>query len=243
MRSLYDCAARKFSEPTAADIRKRAAEKKPGFWLDVESPDEEDYDLLTKVFRFHPLTIEDVRHQNQRPKFEEFSGYEFMVLFSADWAGDQLSLREHHLYLGEKYLITIHYEAEPALNTVRKRLEEGDEHSEPDLVTYLVLSALVDQVFDVLGKIDDSADAVQDRALSRPTSQTLSEITGLRHDVAVLRRHLGTERDMFQRLLTHALQGHDQETALYYRDVYDHIARQYEQADAIRDLLSGAMDI
>jgi magnesium transporter len=245
MRTLFDCAAKSFTEPTPDEIAKRVAEKRFGFWLDIQNPDEDDYNLLTEVFRFHPLTIEDVRHQNQRPKFEEFSGYEFIVLFSSDWEGEQLGVREHHLYLGDKFLITIHHEPEPGFKEVRERLEQGGEGepSGPDLVTYLVLSTLVDQVFGVLEKIDDTADSVQDRALTRATPQTLSEITNLRHDVAVLRRHLGAERDLFQRLLTHALQNHDQETTLYYRDVYDHLVRQYEQADAVRDLLSGAMDI
>ena len=244
MRSLFDCSGQRFSEPAAADIAKRVAEKRYGFWLDIQAPDDDDYDLLSQAFHFHPLTIEDVRHQNQRPKFEEFTGYEFMVLFSSDWQGDHATVREHHVYLGDKYVITIHHEPEPAFDAVRERLQEGDgEKSGADLVTYLVLSALVDHVFDVLEEIDDTADNVQDRALSRPTPATLAEISNLRHDVAVLRRNLGAERDMFQRLLTHALQNHDQETTLYYRDVYDHVVRQYEQADSIRDLLSGAMDI
>lgn len=245
MRSLYDCATRKFSSPSPAEATQRAEEKRGGFWLDIENPEEADYDLLQAAFAFHPLTIEDVRHQNQRPKFEEFGGYEFMVLFSSDWQGDHLSVREHHLYLANDFLVTVHQEPEPGFADVRKRLQEGagPDAGGLDLVTYLVLSALVDQVFDVLGQIDDTADAVQDRALTRPTSDTLARITSLRHDVAVLRRQLGAERDMFQRLLTHALQQHNQDTTLYFRDVYDHVVRQYEQADAIRDLLSGAMDI
>jgi magnesium transporter len=30
---------------------------------------------------------------------------------------------------------------------------------------------------------------------------------------------------------------------LYYRDVYDHIVRQYETVDSLRDLLTSAMDV
>jgi magnesium transporter len=61
--------------------------------------------------------------------------------------------------------------------------------------------------------------------------------------VSDLRRLLGAQRDMFQRLLTHALTGGDAELPLYYRDVYDHQVRQYEAVDALRDLLTGAMDV
>ena len=47
---------------------------------------------------------------------------------------------------------------------------------------------------------------------------------------------------MFQRLVTLSLEA-DRETTAYYRDVYDHIIRQYETVDSLRDLLTGAMDV
>src|SRR5207248_753996 len=125
MRSLYDCAAKTFTHPGAADVAARVAEKRFGFWLDIESPEDDDYKLLAEGFGFHPLTIEDVRHQNQRPKFEEFTGYDFMVLFSSDWQGDRPEIREHHLYLGDRFLISIHHEPEPAFKAVRERLEQA----------------------------------------------------------------------------------------------------------------------
>src|SRR5438270_5419397 len=31
--------------------------------------------------------------------------------------------------------------------------------------------------------------------------------------------------------------------SIYYRDVYDHLIRQYETVDSLRDLLTGAMDV
>jgi magnesium transporter len=47
---------------------------------------------------------------------------------------------------------------------------------------------------------------------------------------------------MFQRLVTLALE-QDRETTAFYRDVYDHVIRQYETIDSLRDLLTGAMDV
>jgi len=49
-----------------------------GFWLDIQGPTEEDLNLLEKVFGFHHLTIEDIQHQDQRPKLEEYAGYTFI---------------------------------------------------------------------------------------------------------------------------------------------------------------------
>jgi magnesium transporter len=59
-----------------------------------------------------------------------------------------------------------------------------------------------------------------------------------------LRKVLGAQRDVFQRLTTHTV-GFEggQDMTIYYRDVYDHIIRQYETVDSLRDLLTSAMDV
>jgi magnesium transporter len=54
---------------------------------------------------------------------------------------------------------------------------------------------------------------------------------------------LGAQRDVFQRLTTHGIHLQQQDMTLYYRDVYDHIVRQYETVDSLRDLLTSTMDV
>src|SRR5260370_2699645 len=45
---------------------------KDGFWLDIEEPDADDYKLLQQTFKFHPLTIRDIQHQNELPKNNDY---------------------------------------------------------------------------------------------------------------------------------------------------------------------------
>ncbi|HET6512220.1 MAG TPA: CorA family divalent cation transporter, partial [Candidatus Kapabacteria bacterium] len=46
-------------------------------WVDVTDPTGEDFTQLAEEFSFHPLSIEDVRQEHQRPKIEEYPGYYF----------------------------------------------------------------------------------------------------------------------------------------------------------------------
>ena len=89
-------------DATAEGIAGCLLRSEQGFWLDIENPDESDYALLRDTFGFHPLTLEDIRHQNQRPKLEEYQDYAFVVLFAAEWEGDDLQIREHPLYLSSR---------------------------------------------------------------------------------------------------------------------------------------------
>src|SRR6266508_3830054 len=197
-----------------------------GFWLDIEAPDEEDFDVLENIFKFHALTIEDVRHRNQRPKLEEYSGYSFMVAFSAEWANGRLVLREHDIYLGRDYIITVHDEPAAVLAELRDRIRKSPEltKNQPAFLTYLVIDAIVDCNFPPLARLDDMID-------------------GLKDDITELRRFLSAQRDLFQQLISHSLDLHQHDLMVYWRDVHDHILRQYETVDSLRDLLTGAMDV
>jgi magnesium transporter len=216
-----------------------------GFWLDIEAPDDSDYELLEKTFKFHTLTIEDIRHQDQRPKVDDYEEYNFSVLFVAELAGDELTLREHHLFVGAHYLVTVHQEPSPELQQLQERIQRSPElaHNKPSFLTYLAIDTIVDATFPVLDELDDVVDALEDDVTRTATRESLARIYNLKHTVSELRRFLGAQRDVFQKLTTHGIHLQQDDMTLYYRDVYDHMIRQYETADSLRDLLTGAMDV
>ena len=48
-------------------------------WIDLEGQDEPQLRFLQERFGFHPLTIEDCAHFDQRAKLEEYGDYLFIV--------------------------------------------------------------------------------------------------------------------------------------------------------------------
>jgi magnesium transporter len=216
-----------------------------GFWLDIIDPDEEDFEVLSKVFGFHQLTIEDIEHKQQRPKLEEYAGYSFMVVFSAEWLKDKITFIEHFIYLGRHYVVTVHDRKTASLETLRDHIkaDPGKTQEQAAYLTYMVIDALVDDTFPLLERLDEMIDQLQDDIIEKADPSMLATIYSLKHDVAELRRFLANQRDLFQRLITHSLDLHAADMTVYWRDVQDHILRQYETVDSLRDLLTGAMDV
>jgi len=214
------------------------------FWLDIEAPGEDDYRLLSNTFKFHKLTIEDVENRNQRPKLDSYDDYMFAVMFVVGYDGQLVSFREHHLYISASFVVSVHQEPEPSFEKFNERIAETPQGAcrTTSLLAYLVLDALVDATFDALEALDESVDRLQDEILLDATPAQLSLLQDMKHGVSETRRVLGAQRDMFQGLVTRSLQA-DPETTAYYRNVYDHILRQYETVDSLRDLLTGAMDV
>ncbi|MHB8489287.1 MAG: magnesium/cobalt transporter CorA [Candidatus Dormibacteria bacterium] len=243
MRTLFTADGH-HREVAASDVQQLLAAQHQVFWLDIQAPDDDDYRLLSDTFKFHQLTIEDVRHQNQRPKLDGYDGYVFAVVFVIALTGEEVSFREHHLYIAPDYLVTVHLQAEPSFDKLNERIAESPQSAcrKSSFLTYLVMDALVDTTFTALETLDEAVDKLQDEVLQNANNAQLALLQDMKHSAVEMRRILGAQRDMFQRLVTLSLEA-DRETTAYYRDVYDHIIRQYETVDSLRDLLTGAMDV
>src|SRR6188474_1241123 len=105
---VLDTAAKAFTrECRVPDISELRAQQGKVVWADVSDPTGQDFLDLAEEFGFHPLSIEDCRNRHQRPKVEEYTGYDFIVLYEAELAGedDRLELRELNIFLGANYLV------------------------------------------------------------------------------------------------------------------------------------------
>jgi magnesium transporter len=247
VRTLITTKGASLDDPSEKAIAARLkACHEDGFWLDIQGPGEEDLKLLEKVFGFHHLTIEDIQHQDQRPKLEEYHGYTFIVLFTGALSAiGEVTFHEHHMFVSKDYLVTVHDEPAEILIELATRVRNNPELTKgnPGFLTYLVIDQLVDSLFPLLENLDDRIDSLEDKILENATPELLAEIYKLKHQVIELRKFIGAQRDLFQRLITHSMDIHGEELTLYWRDVHDHLIRQYETVDSLRDLLTGAMDV
>ena len=245
MRTLFTTSGRAADASSEAIGRCFASASQSGFWLDLEAPGDDDFRLLLQTFKFHPLTIENVQHHDQRPKVDEYADYNFAVTFQATWDGSEVAFAAHYLYVGPYYLVTVHDDPSPALLELQDRIAKSPEltRGQPGFLTYLVQDALVGATFPILDQLDEAVDALEDDITEKATPESLKSIYRTKHAVTELRRMLGAQRDVFQSLITHGIHLQQADMTLYYRDVYDHIIRQYETVDSLRDLLTTAMDV
>src|SRR5207342_3975884 len=103
-----------------------------------------------------------------------YGDYIFLVFYGA-WrhrAEDVEPLREVHLFISGKYLITVHRDPLPPLDQQREQLDGRVLHSEQFLL-YRVLDALTDSFFPLLADIDGEIDELEADVLASPTDGQL----------------------------------------------------------------------
>ncbi len=218
-------------------------------WVDVEAPTEAELEQLGKHFGLHRLEIEDCLHLDQRPKLEEYPGHHFLVMqgFTPDLsAKHELLMHELHLFLSHRWLITVHESANEAIGHARARLAadplavlgRGVDH-----LAYVIVDALVDLNFPVLDRFNDALDELEAQIFLSPNPAMLQEAFVLKRNLVHVRRVLSPQRDVVGLLAKGGVGPVSDKTTVYFRDVYDHLVRIYEQIDAARDLVGNAMDV
>lgn len=216
-------------------------------WIDLVDGDDAAFALLGARFGFHPLALEDCAHEDQRPKIEEYGGYSFIVTQGFECPGprvDDLKWHELHAFLGPNYLVTVHTGDIPGLEQVWTRVA-----SDPvplrrgvDFAYYLLVDRMVDNNFPILDQIADELEEIENTVLTHPRAESLTQIFSLKRHLVTMRKVLSPQRDVLSLLSKRADNRVSDKTSLYFRDVYDHLARIVESIEGNRDLLGNALD-
>ncbi len=218
--------------------------KREFFWLDLDRPDDDDFEVLRDVFEFHPLALEDSEHFGQRAKLDEYDEYVFIVVYGA--SPDEDRLVEVHCFFSERFLVTIHRDDCPAFQEIRDRYaKRGKAIERPALLLYRIVSGLVDSFFPILADFDDRIDELENGIFLQATDAQLQEIFSMKRLFVGLRKAVGPQRDLFSSLMggIAELPGFTEEDERYFRDVYDHLIRISDLIDTYRDLLTSSMDV
>ncbi len=214
-------------------------------WVDAREPDQEELELLRKQFGLHPLSIEDAIHWNQRSKVEIFERYFAVVLHGIDLdQDDELVDGEIHLFVGDRFFITVRGRPGFDLGPVRERVRRSPERksSRGAFLLYALLDEVVDGYLSVVERLEDLSDDIEDRVFQEDGEQTAQEdIFRLKRRVVAFRRVVVPLREVVD--LVQEQPGFvGPVLAPYYRDVLDHVLRTIEFVDNIRDLLTTALE-
>jgi magnesium transporter len=201
---------------------------------------------MRDVFQFHALAIDDALRESHVPKIDNWGDYAYAVMqgivFNAETI--DLEMRELDAFLGRNFLVTHHSEPVEFVDRLwsncladQRRLERG-----ADFLLYDLLDLLVSTYMPVVDAIDDTIDQLEHETFDQPSRTTLNTLFSVKRVVLHMRRVIGPQREVLNRLARDEYAMIDPKDRIYYRDVYDQLVRLGDINESLRDLLSGALD-
>ena len=230
----------------------RAAVERPDdatLWVDLDLSDDAQAALLTDVFHFHPLAVEDARNPKSRVKAEEYPDFLLVVarvVSFCETTPDPYDLETANLtlFVTEHAIVTTHLETLPAVTELVERLRANPDLLQrgPARIAHQVLDTAVDAYFPVLDRLDEFVDEMEQRVFGRFDEALLQEIFKVKRLVISLRRYLAPQREVLSQITMRPSRFLPPDAQLYFRDVYDHMLRITDALDSYRDLLSSTLD-
>jgi magnesium transporter len=214
-------------------------------WIDLDDPASPALDEVAARFGFHELAVEDCRNQPQLAKIDPFPEHVFLIANSIryDPSTGDLHVREVDVFLGERFLVTVHEGPSLSVQAVSSRLGRDPRLDTPARVLHALLDSILDRFLPTLDEIGEEIDRIEAAILETPTVECLTRLFGLRRNLVAFRRAASAQRELLNALSRRDTHLVPSDMVIYFRDVYDHVVATMEMIESYRDLLSGALDI
>ena len=218
-------------------------------WINIDGLHE--LEIIEKIgsnFGMHPLTLEDIVNTGQRPKYEDFEGYIFVVLkmIMFDDEKNAVISEQVSLILGANFVISFQERKGDVFDSVRERIRNAKGRIRKmgaDYLAYSLLDAVVDNYFSVLEKLGDKIEDLEEELISNPMPRTLQAIHNLKRDTIFLRKAVWPLREVVGSLDRAECKLIKKSTSIFLRDLYDHTIQTIDTIETFRDMVSGILDI
>src|SRR5690606_9033429 len=121
----------------------------------------------------------------------------------------------------------------------RIRLDQGRvRKKEADYLLYRLVDIIVDNYYNILDRIGDMIDDMEETVYENPTNTSFNEIQGLKKELIYLRKALYPLRDALSKVLKGESDFVKEENMRFYADVYDHVVHIIDSLDTYKDLTS-----
>jgi magnesium transporter len=218
-------------------------------WIDMQMPSPDEYQLvLEHTFHFHPLAIEDAMNDIHLPKIDDYGTYLYLVFHTVGVGKEPMAIEteEVDVFLNLNYLVTIHDQPRRSID----RSWDVDHHATaglargPAMLLYELLDSQIDSYIPVIDAFEDQLERLGDDIFKSNENERvlLNRLLTAKSSSLRLQRILTPQRELLGRLATNEYRAIPPPVRIYYRDVYDHLARLTNLAESTRDLAGSTIE-
>lgn len=213
-------------------------------WIDLEGESQETIRRVVAPFGLDHTAVEEALAGNSLPLVEEHLDSVLVIVHGfATGKGTRLATPEIDVFVGERFLISIHDEELATLSHFKDRLVE-ETHlpvSSPAALLALMAGTSARRFTPLILELERQVDLLEELA-TRGDPQTIVEIHALRRDVIYLRRALAPQVEVYEDLSVSTHRVIDAEARRLFTKVTNQHLRSLEALEAGRALLGSVLE-
>jgi len=229
------------SEDPKTQFQKAKAEG--GFvWIGLAEPTNEEFNQYATEFGLHPLAVEDAINAQQRPKLEDYTDQNFLVVktvFFTDVTND-ITTGELMLFIADNFILIVRHGEGTPLTTVRADLEHRPDFLKygPWAVVHAVLDRIIDEYTKIATQFDIAIAKLEAKVFSEERSTYSEDIYFLKREVIEYRHAIEPLLLPMQKLTSETQTFLPKDMVPFFRDASDHLSKACETSGGLDSLLN-----
>ena len=216
-------------------------------WVNLSDPTpEEGRQILSDIFHFHELAVEDAMSALQFPKVESYGDYLYLILHRIDFEAPEHCFRTHDVdfFLGPNYLVTIHSGESRTIDHVCQICERNSRALGEGAAAFMhrIVDSMVDNYRPEVEELGERLDEIEQQVFDASSASLAKDILNFKRDVSSLRRVVQPQRDVVGRLGRREFPFIDEQMAYRFRDVHDHLVRLVDESMFLQDRITSLLD-
>lgn len=226
---------------------KEAFEARDGLlWVDIYDSTEKDGPFIERTFGFHHLAVEDCTSPLVHPpKVDDYGDHIFIVVQGLRWVGapDVVEPTELALFLGPNFVVSNHNVPLPSVERVAMRVASSGRHMRrgSDFLGHALIDGLVDDMLPIVDRLGDIAETLENEVIKNPVQATLEATQDLKRSTLRIHRVITPQREMLSRFTNREFPVIQEESELFYRDVYGHMVHIGDLNQLVRETAENAV--
>ncbi|MEY4903663.1 MAG: hypothetical protein RLZZ292_1478 [Bacteroidota bacterium] len=237
-----ECVEKKYQNYSLLQLKK--AEAGSVLWYDVCGlHDVPVLESFGQHFNIHQLVLEDIANTDQRPKVEEYDSGIFVLAqaFTFDAKNLMFTTEQIALYAGDGFLLSFQEDPEDLFVSVRQQIQNAKSklrRKQSDYLAYLLLDTIVDHYIEVLDAVEDEIIRLETEITIHPEESLKSRIYHLKRQLITFRKSVASLREAVARFVKSDSDYVQESTAIFIRDLQDHITQVLERCENYREMLT-----
>lgn len=213
-------------------------------WTHLVKPTDADFNEIIRVYNFHPLTIEDCKTTNHRPKIDKYDDYYFLNLhfpYFVDKIQTLVDIKEVKIFWGKNFVVTIgktewlftkEFEKE-------KIAEKRMTISSSDELLYILIDKVMKATQKLVDKIDSEVDDCGKNIFGRKAKKIIEHISLTRKNVIIMNTMFKPQLAIFRKLNTGVIKGFADNMENYWGSIQDYYQNIWDTVEDAGELIKG----
>jgi magnesium transporter len=216
-------------------------------WINIDGISKIDIiEKIGKNYGLHSLVSEDILNTGQRPKFEDYDNYIYIVLKMLHQPKNEIISEQISIIIGKNYVLSFQETSGDVFQNIRDRIRNNKGRIRKmgsDYLAYSLIDSIVDNYYLVLETLGDKLEEIEDNVVNNPIPDTLKTIHSMKRELIFLKKSIWPLREVISNLHRAESPLINKSTSIFIRDLYDHTIQVIDTIETFREMNSGMLDI